>query len=137
MPLVEIIVGKETGPEAVAKALDFVAAIRKTPIVVNDSRGFYTSRCFGTYIQEGLALLSEGVAPALIENVGKHMGMPVGPLAVNDEVGLDLSLQGRQADQGRPRRCVPAERRARGVIETMNELGRLGAQERQGLLRVP
>ena len=74
MPLVEIIVGKETGPEAIAKALDFVAAIRKTPIVVNDSRGFYTSRCFGTYIQEGLALLSEGVGPALIENIGKPHG---------------------------------------------------------------
>ena len=68
MPLVEIIVGKKTGPRAVAKALDYVAQIRKTPIVVNDSRGFYTSRCFGTYVQEGLAMLSEGVTPALIEN---------------------------------------------------------------------
>ena len=136
MPLVEIIVGKETGPEAIAKALDFVAAIRKTPIVVNDSRGFYTSRCFGTYIQEGLALLSEGVAPALIENVGRHMGMPVGPLAVNDEVGLDLSLQGRQADQGRPRRRVPAERQ-RGRHRDDERPRPLWAQERQGLLRLP
>ena len=93
MPLVEIIVGKKTGPQAIAKALDYVAQIRKTPIVVHDSRGFYTSRCFGTYVQEGLTLLAEGAKPALIENVGRQLGMPVGPLAVNDEVGLDLSYK--------------------------------------------
>ena len=136
MPLVEIIVGKETGPEAIAKALDFVAAIRKTPIVVNDSRGFYTSRCFGTYVQEGLALLSEGVAPALIENVGKHMGMPVGPLAVNDEVGLDLSLKvakQTKADLGDAYRPSASE----GVIATMNELGRLGRKNGKGFYVYP
>ena len=136
MPLVEIIVGKETGPEAIAKALDFVAAIRKTPIVVNDSRGFYTSRCFGTYVQEGLALLSEGVGPALIENVGKHMGMPVGPLAVNDEVGLDLSLKvakQTKADLGDAYKSSPSE----GVIATMNELGRLGRKNGKGFYVYP
>ena len=90
MPLVEIIVGKKTGDVAIAKALDFVRAIKKTPIVVNDGRGFYTSRVFMTYVQEGIALLKEGVQPALIENAGRMAGMPVGPLAVADEVSLDL-----------------------------------------------
>ncbi len=136
MPLVEIIVGKETGPEAIAKALDFVAAIRKTPIVVNDSRGFYTSRCFGTYVQEGLTLLAEGVGPALIENVGKHMGMPVGPLAVNDEVGLDLSLKvakQTRADLGDAYKSSPSEE----VIATMNELGRFGRKNGKGFYVYP
>ena len=136
MPLVEIIVGKKTGKVAIAKALDYVAAIRKTPIVVNDSRGFYTSRCFGTYIQEGLAMLGEGVVPALIENVGKHMGMPVGPLAVNDEVGLDLSYKvGKQtkADLGDAYKPGPAD----GVIEKMNELRRFGRKNAKGFYVYP
>ena len=136
MPLVEIIVGGETGAQAIAKALDFVAAIRKTPIVVNDSRGFYTSRCFGTYIQEGLALLSEGVGPALIENIGRHMGMPVGPLAVNDEVGLDLSLKvakQTQADLGDAYKPSTSE----AVIEEMNALGRLGRKNGKGFYVYP
>ena len=90
MPLVEIILGEKTGPEAIAKCIDFTQQIKKTPIVVNDGRGFYTSRVFTTYIAEGIALLSDGVAPALIENAGKMAGMPVGPLAVADEVSLDL-----------------------------------------------
>jgi len=136
MPLVEIIVGKQTGPEAIAKALDYVAQIRKIPIVVNDSRGFYTSRCFGTYIQEGLALLSEGTNPALIENVGRHMGMPVGPLAVNDEVGLDLSYkvgQQTKADLGDKWVAQPGTE----VIETMHELGRMGRKNNKGFYVYP
>jgi 3-hydroxyacyl-CoA dehydrogenase / enoyl-CoA hydratase / 3-hydroxybutyryl-CoA epimerase len=136
MPLVEIIVGKETGPDAIAKALDYVAAIRKTPIVVNDSRGFYTSRCFGTYVQEGLALLGEGTVPALIENVGKQMGMPVGPLAVNDEVGLDLSYkvgQQTKADLGDAYKPGPAD----GVITKMHELGRQGRKNAKGFYVYP
>ncbi len=136
MPLVEIIVGKKTGAAAIAKALDYVAAIRKTPIVVNDSRGFYTSRCFGTYVQEGLALLGEGTVPALIENVGKQMGMPVGPLAVNDEVGLDLSYkvgQQTKADLGDAYKPGPAD----GVITTMHELGRQGRKNAKGFYVYP
>jgi len=136
MPLVEIIVGKETGPDAIAKALDYVAAISKTPIVVNDSRGFYTSRCFGTYVQEGLALLGEGTVPALIENVGKQMGMPVGPLAVNDEVGLDLSYkvgQQTKADLGDAYKPGPAD----GVITKMHELGRQGRKNAKGFYVYP
>lgn len=93
MPLVEIIMGEETDDATLALALDYVSQIKKTPIVVNDSRGFYTSRCFGTYVQEGYAMVQEGVNPALIENAGKMAGMPVGPLAVGDEVALDLSYK--------------------------------------------
>ena len=93
MPLVEIIVGKKTSKEAIAKALDYVGQLRKTPIVVNDSRGFYTSRCFGTFTAEGMKMLEEGVNPALIENVARQAGMPVGPLAVSDEVTLELQYK--------------------------------------------
>jgi 3-hydroxyacyl-CoA dehydrogenase / enoyl-CoA hydratase / 3-hydroxybutyryl-CoA epimerase len=89
MQLVEIIRGKKTSEEAVARALDYVQQIKKTPIVVNDSRGFYTSRVFGTYTTEGIYLLTEGVSPALIENAGRMTGMPMGPLEVADMVGLD------------------------------------------------
>jgi 3-hydroxyacyl-CoA dehydrogenase/enoyl-CoA hydratase/3-hydroxybutyryl-CoA epimerase len=90
MPLVEIIRGKNTSDECVAKALDYVQQIKKTPIVVNDSRGFYTSRCFATYTSEGIAMLAEGVPAAMIENVGRMSGMPMGPLEVADMVGLDV-----------------------------------------------
>jgi len=90
MPLVEIILGKQTSDEALAKAIDYVRRIRKVPVVVQDGRGFYTSRVFASYINEGIALLREGVPPAMIENAGKIAGMPVGPLAVADEVSLDL-----------------------------------------------
>jgi 3-hydroxyacyl-CoA dehydrogenase/enoyl-CoA hydratase/3-hydroxybutyryl-CoA epimerase len=93
MPLVEIILGEKTGDTAIAAALDYVQQIRKTPIVVRDSRGFYTSRVFGTYVKEGMELLAEGVKPALIENAAKMAGMPVGPLAVHDEVTIDLSYK--------------------------------------------
>ena len=101
--LVEIIMGKETGDAALALALDYVRAIRKTPIVVNDSRGFYTSRVVGTYIREGHLMLTEGVPAAMIENVGRMAGMPVGPLALNDEVAVDLAwkiLKATEADLG-------------------------------------
>ncbi|MGE3771905.1 MAG: 3-hydroxyacyl-CoA dehydrogenase NAD-binding domain-containing protein [Gammaproteobacteria bacterium] len=91
MPLVEIIKGKETSPATVARALDYVIQMRKTPIVVNDGRGFYTSRVFGTFTNEGMTLLAEGVKPALIENAAKLAGMPVGPLAVLDEVTIELA----------------------------------------------
>ena len=80
MPLVEIIVGKATSDATLARSMDYVRAIGKTPIVVNDSRGFYTSRVFGTYVSEGMALLEEGVPPALIDRAGLMAGMPVGPL---------------------------------------------------------
>jgi 3-hydroxyacyl-CoA dehydrogenase/enoyl-CoA hydratase/3-hydroxybutyryl-CoA epimerase len=93
MGLVELIRGKETTDETVAKAIDYVVKIRKTPISVNDSRGFYTSRCFSTYTTEGIEMLLEGIAPAAIENVGRQCGMPMGPLEVSDSVGLDTALK--------------------------------------------
>ena len=80
--LVEVIVGKETKDPAIAQALDYIQQIRKTPIVVNDSRGFYTSRVFGVFSREGINMLSEGINPALIENVARHAGMPVGPRTI-------------------------------------------------------
>ena len=103
MMLVEIIRGRETGKAALAAALDYVRALRKTPIVVNDSRGFYTSRVVGTYIREGHLMLAEGVPAAMIENLGRMAGMPVGPLSLNDEVAVDLAwkiLAATEADLG-------------------------------------
>jgi len=91
MQLVEIIKGQRTTAETLAKAFDFVLQIGKTPIVVNDARGFYTSRVFGTFVNEGMALLGEGVPAAVVENAGWQIGMPVGPLAVLDEVSLKLA----------------------------------------------
>ena len=93
MNLVEIILGKQTSQETLAKAIDYVLKIRKTPIAVNDSRGFYTSRCFATYTTEGMEMLAEGIAPAIIENVGRQSGMPMGPLEVSDSVGLDTLIK--------------------------------------------
>jgi 3-hydroxyacyl-CoA dehydrogenase / enoyl-CoA hydratase / 3-hydroxybutyryl-CoA epimerase len=93
MPLVEVILGKQTSKETIARSLDYVAQLRMTPIVVNDSRGFYTSRVFQTFIHEGMRMLEEGIEPALIENAAKFAGMPVGPLAVTDEVTVELPMK--------------------------------------------
>jgi len=90
MPLVEIICGEQTDDATLAKAFDYVLQIKKTPIVVNDSRGFYTSRVFSTYVMEGIAMLGEGQNPKVIENAGMKAGMPVGPLALTDEVSMKL-----------------------------------------------
>lgn len=96
MPLVEIIKGAHTSDETLARGFDFVLQIRKTPIVVNDSRGFFTSRVFGTFTNEGIAMLGEGVAAPMIETEARKAGMPVGPLAVSDEVSLSLMSHIRQ-----------------------------------------
>ena len=93
MLLVEIIKGQDTGDRAVAKALDYVRQIRKTPIVVNDARFFYANRCIIPYINEGIRMVKEGVEPALIENAAKLMGMPLGPLQLNDETSIDLGMK--------------------------------------------
>jgi len=92
MQLVEIIKGKKTSLETLARAYDYVLQIGKIPIVVNDSRGFYTSRTFGTFVAEGCAMLAEGIPAAVIENAGRLAGMPVGPLAVIDETSMSLSV---------------------------------------------
>jgi 3-hydroxyacyl-CoA dehydrogenase/enoyl-CoA hydratase/3-hydroxybutyryl-CoA epimerase len=137
MPLVEIILGKRTGPQAIAKALDYVRQIKKTPIVVNDSRGFYTSRCFATYVSEGTQMVAEGVNSALIENVGKQLGMPVGPLAVGDEVSIELAHKITVATKkalGDAYRATAAD----DVIETMVvDLGRLGRKNGKGYYEYP
>jgi len=136
MPLVEIILGRETGPAAIAKALDFVAQIKKTPIVVNDSRGFYTSRCFGTYVQEGVEMVAEGINPALIENGGRQLGMPVGPLAVGDEVSIELGnkiVLAAKKELGDA--YVP--QRSDELMAQMVELGRLGRKSAKGWYDYP
>ena len=137
MPLVEIIIGRQTSPETLARAMDFVKAIAKTPIVVNDSRGFYASRVFGTYIGEGMALLGEGVAPALIDKAGLIAGMPVGPLALTDEVSLELVYKvskQTQADLG-PAYVEPP---SAAVVKLMIEQhGRLGRKVGKGFYDYP
>jgi 3-hydroxyacyl-CoA dehydrogenase/enoyl-CoA hydratase/3-hydroxybutyryl-CoA epimerase len=137
MQLVEIIRGKATSDATLATAMDFVQRIKKTPIVVNDSRGFYTSRVFGTYTREGILMLAEGVGPALIENVGKMTGMPMAPLALADEVALDLIYKiGKQTqkDLGDAYRAGPLD----GLIETLVvEMGRLGKKAGKGFYEYP
>ncbi len=96
MPLVEIIKGEQTSDETLARGFDYVMQIKKTPIVVNDSRGFFTSRVFGTFTNEGLAMLGEGVSAAMIETEARKAGMPVGPLAISDEVSMSLMNHIRQ-----------------------------------------
>jgi 3-hydroxyacyl-CoA dehydrogenase / enoyl-CoA hydratase / 3-hydroxybutyryl-CoA epimerase len=93
MPLVEVIVGKQTSAATLARALDFVGQLKMVPIVVKDSRGFYTSRVFQTFIHEGMRMVEEGVLPALVENAARIAGMPVGPLAVTDEVTIELPMK--------------------------------------------
>jgi 3-hydroxyacyl-CoA dehydrogenase/enoyl-CoA hydratase/3-hydroxybutyryl-CoA epimerase len=135
MLLVEIIMGEKTGDPALAVALDYVRAIRKTPIVVNDSRGFYTSRVVGTYIREGHLMLAEGVPAAMIENVGKQAGMPVGPLALNDEVAVDLAwkiLKATEADGGE---VDPKQKTL--LNEMVEKRGRFGRKNGKGFYDYP
>ncbi|ANF82423.1 3-hydroxyacyl-CoA dehydrogenase [Acinetobacter sp. NCu2D-2] len=140
MQLVEIIKGKQTSAETLAKAFDFVQQIGKTPIVVNDSRGFFTSRVFGTFVQEGLRLLAEGVHPAHIEMAALKAGMPVGPLAIQDEVSLTLSehvaTEARKALQAQGKDLSLSS--ADDVIHTMiHEFGRKGKAAGAGFYDYP
>ncbi len=137
MPLVEIIVGEETSDETLARGFDYVQQIKKTPIVVNDSRGFYTSRCFGTYVNEGVALLAEGQNPRAIEVAGLQSGMPVGPLALQDEVSLSLALHvmtQTRKDLGDDYREPPSEATLRKFVE---ELDRPGKKAGKGFYDYP
>ncbi len=132
MMLVEVILGEKTGEAAIAKSLDYVMKIKKTPIVVNDGRGFYTSRCFGTYVAEGMAMLEEGYAPALIDNIGRMTGMPRGPLEMHDDVALDLSVKiAKQtaADLGDKYQPLPGSHIVQKMVE---ELGRCGRKNGMG-----
>ncbi|GGH03177.1 MAG TPA: 3-hydroxyacyl-CoA dehydrogenase [Oceanicaulis sp.] len=131
MNLVELIVGEKTGDLAVSRAIDFVGKIKKTPIVVADTRGFYANRCVMRYIEQGMYLLTEGVKPALIENAAKMAGMPVGPLSLQDEVAIDLGykvLQQTKKDLGDQFEDTPNAQ----VIEKMYELGRYGRKNGKG-----
>jgi len=129
--LVEIIKGKATGPEAVAKALDFVRQIGKTPIVVNDARFFYANRCIIPYINEAVRMVAEGVEPALIENAARQFGMPLGPLQMTDEVSLELGLKIAKATKAAMGDAYP-ENPADGVLETLAGQGRLGRKAKAG-----
>ena len=123
MGLVEVIMGKRTSPETLARGLDLIAQLRKTPIVVNDARGFYTSRVFQMLINEGAAMLADGVAPARIENAAKAAGFPVGPLALLDEVTIDLPIKiVDQATEQDGVRFVPPAGMA--AMYKMRDLGR-------------
>ncbi len=137
MMLTEIIMGQKTGAKALAVAMDFVRAIKKTPIVVNDCRGFYVNRCVGAYMVEAHAMVMEGVAPAMIENAAKMAGMPVGPLALNDEVGIDLSwkiIEAAKADLG-ANAVNPAQAK---LIEAMAVTqGRYGRKNGKGFYDYP
>lgn len=127
MMLVEIIMGKRTGKKALAVALDYVKAIKKTPIVVNDTRGFFANRCVGNYIREGHLMLAEGVPPQMIETLAKMAGMPVGPLSLNDEVALDLAwkiLQATKADLGEKAIDTTQERVLQEMVIKHQRLGR-------------
>ena len=140
MPLVEIIVGEETDDATLGKGFDYVGQIAKTPIVVNDSRGFYTSRVFGTYVSEGIAMLSEGIHPRSIEVAGMKSGMPMPPLALQDEVSLSLSLhvmeQTKKALEAEGKTFTPHP--AMPVVEKMvNELGREGKKVAKGFYDYP
>jgi 3-hydroxyacyl-CoA dehydrogenase / enoyl-CoA hydratase / 3-hydroxybutyryl-CoA epimerase len=137
MMLVEIIRGKETGDAALATALDYVRAIRKTPIVVNDSRGFYTSRVVGTYLREGHLMLTEGVPAAMIENVSRMAGMPVGPLALTDEVAVDLAwkiVKATEADLGAGA-IDPAQKEL--LSQLVEKRGRYGRKNGKGFYDYP
>jgi 3-hydroxyacyl-CoA dehydrogenase/enoyl-CoA hydratase/3-hydroxybutyryl-CoA epimerase len=138
MPLVEIIRGRKTSDPCLARAMDYVKRIGKTPIVVNDSRGFYTSRVFGTYVNEGLALLAEGVSPALIDNAGRMAGMPVGPLALADEVSIDLMHKVRNQTKLDLGKDYKGNAKSEAVIELMVEkLGRIGKKAGKGFYDYP
>jgi 3-hydroxyacyl-CoA dehydrogenase/enoyl-CoA hydratase/3-hydroxybutyryl-CoA epimerase len=135
MPLVEIIVGKDTSDETLARGFDYVLQIGKTPIVVNDKRGFYTSRVFTTYIMEGMAMLGEGVHPRSIEVAGLKAGMPMPPLALQDEVSLSLSLhiaEQTRKDLAAEGVTLPVHPGFAVVQKVGGELGRIGKKAQQG-----
>ena len=137
MMLTEVILGENTGDKALAMALDFVARIRKTPIVVNDTRGFFVNRCVFRYINEAYDMLAEGVPAAMIENAARMAGMPVGPLSLNDEVAVDLSqkiMKASIADLG-PNAVKPEHM---ALIDKMVDvLDRRGRKNGQGFYEYP
>ena len=137
MPLVEVILGEKTRDEAIARSLDYIQQIRKTPIVVNDSRGFYTSRVFGTSTNEGIMMLAEGVKPALVENIAKRAGLPVGPLAVIDEVTLELAYKiGKETAEAMGKE-FPADKGQEAIRRMVEDLDRKGKRFGAGFYDYP
>lgn len=131
MLLVEIIKGKATGDRAVAKALDYVRQIRKTPIVVNDERFFYANRCIIPYINEGMRMVGEGTEPALVENAARLLGMPLGPLQLVDETSLDLGKKIAVATRAAMGNAYP-DGAVDEIIFGMVDEGRLGKKANAG-----
>ena len=131
MNLVEIIRGKDTSDTAVAKALDYVRQIRKTPIVVNDARFFYANRCIIPYINEGIRMVAEGVEPALVENAAKLVGMPLGPLQLVDETSIDLGVKIAKATKAAMGDAYP-DGAVDSVLFWMADAGRLGKKSNAG-----
>ena len=131
MLLVEIIKGEKTGNYAISRAIDFVTKIRKTPILVEDTRGFYCNRCVLRFVEQGTAMLREGVKPALIENAARHAGMPMGPLELSDMTAIDLGykiMKQTMNDLGEDYVPSPGD----PIIEKMYELGRYGRKTMKG-----
>ncbi|MFN0044123.1 MAG: 3-hydroxyacyl-CoA dehydrogenase NAD-binding domain-containing protein [Alphaproteobacteria bacterium] len=135
MELLEIIRGRDTSEDCVARAMDFAKKLRKLPILVNDARGFYTSRVVALYMEEGIAMLEEGVAPALIENAGRMAGFPVGPLSLTDEVSLELvhKIRGEWTRDTK----VPPFPGAKVLQHMVEKLGRLGRKNSKGFYEYP
>ncbi|MDB5565984.1 MAG: 3-hydroxyacyl-CoA dehydrogenase, NAD-binding, partial [Tardiphaga sp.] len=137
MMLVEIIVGKNTGDVALATALDYVRVIGKTPIVVNDSRGFFANRCVLRFTAEGLEMLMEGVPPAMIENTAKMAGMPVGPLSLSDEIALDLVLKIMKATEADLGSQAVDQAQKKLIVEMVEKQERLGRKNGKGFYEYP
>ena len=135
--LVEIIVGKNTGDVALATALDYVRVIGKTPIVVNDSRGFFANRCVLRFTAEGLDMLMEGVPPAMIENTAKMAGMPVGPLSLSDEIALDLVLKIMKATEADLGSQAVDQAQKKLIVEMVEKQERLGRKNGKGFYDYP
>ena len=131
MLLVEIIKGSVTGDVAVAKALDYVRQIKKTPIVVNDARFFYANRCIIPYVNEGAMMVSEGITPASIENAAKQLGFPLGPLQLTDETSIDLGVKIIRATRAAMGNEYP-EKNGDEVSFKLFEEGRLGRKTNAG-----
>ncbi len=131
MALVEIIRGRATGDRAVAKALDFVRQIRKTPIVVNDARYFYANRCILPYTNEGIRMVAEGVEPIFVENAAKLVGMPVGPLQLVDEISIDLGIKIAKATKAALGAAYPDDD-VDAVVFALADQGRMGRKAKAG-----
>ncbi len=137
MMLVETIMAEKTGDKALAAALDYVKAIRKTPIVVNDTRGFYVNRCVGNYIREAHLMVMEGIPPIMIDNLAKQAGMPVGPLTLNDEVAIDLGLKILKATKAQVGAQAVDPQQEKLLTFLVEQEGRVGKKAKKGFYDYP